>query len=332
MKMPSQQAVQGAAVHAKEVGEMTRELPPFGYDIPTSMTEILTRGGSAAGNSAVQAYLSCPEYSRLRSMGVTRKRRTCVIDGIPDELDYLDYGSLMHALMAVRVVYGYEVAESLLDKDTGPLELCAADRLKAFHLLKTYDQTYPLNQEPFDYLGIEVEVVSDVSTIIDLARGFKGYHDGTMPPTLRTVRYDHLVRFRDDPERGIIDDGIYSLETKTAARAGQMQQYLVQFAVQIAIWNSNSQLVEQYGRMRGVIPNQLVKTEVPKCERLAPVYGSSRLERLAADYLSLPDRIEYPMAFDGAYARMLHSCWGKYRPCQYIGLCWENSQGDYESR
>ena len=59
------------------------------------------------------------------------------------------------------------------------------------------------------------------------------------------------------------------MERKTMARsgAGSIKPYYPQGMVQMALWNANVALVQQYGPMRGVIYESLVKTKAPSVDR-----------------------------------------------------------------
>lgn len=303
---------------------VTTELPPLDYPIPKSLDEILNQGGSRVGNSAVMGWLSCPEASRLKALGCRRKVHEA--DG-PVDLDALGYGSLIHALLAVRVVHGTQIAINLLRPFTPDdwrgfiannwrpvLALSADDRLRAFHVVRTYDYNFPLEQEPWEYLGIESEVSTEIGT-------------GPHGLVLRTARYDAIVRHKSD-------GAIFSLEKKTSSGGGEgaINVYTPQFSVQTALWNHNPALVEKYGRMVGVIPDVIIKGAVPKCERHFPRYITALQERRAIEYMMLPEKINFQIAEDGSYPRFHHSCWGRFRPCEYINLCWHGATGDYETR
>ena len=296
--------------------EVTRALPPFSYKIPNTISEIMdAAGGSFAGHSAVSLYLSCPERSRLRSMGVERRRREKPHDesGIPDELadDPLVWGTILHALRASRLVIGHEQVMQLIAR----LDVCETDRIKLANMWLTYNANFPLEQEPFRYLGVEVEVISNVAP-----EGAK--------EALRSVRYDSVIVVPDTEGRW----AVFSLEAKSASRSGQFNEYMPQFMFQTMIWNANPHLVEQYGPMRGVVIDALIKTQVPKAERIGPKYIPKMMQQRALEYARLPEQIHYPLGPDGAFPRMLHACWGRYRPCEYIGLCHEDARGDYTVR
>lgn len=296
---------------------VTTSLPSWGYDIPVSFNDMMSSRGSFAGNSAVSEFLTCPERARLRASGV-RKRGTTPEEG--DELKSAGFGVLMHHLLSIRLVHGMERALEFI----GPLTeaqgainsygigLGMEDRVKAFEMLKTYDATYPIADEPFLYLAVEAEVVSDLS----LEPGKQ---------VLRSARFDKVVR---DNTTG----GIYSLEHKTSAQSGDfaMQKYTTQFMIQGAIWNKNPYLVERYGRMVGVIPDVLVKTKTPKVERLASRRIHREYERLVCEFMAYPESVRFPIAADGSYPKMLNACYSSYGACPYVFGCWDGAWGDYE--
>lgn len=312
--------VQGTVV-GKVQPALTVDLPPFDYPIPKTLIEVIETGGSYVGHSAVANWLECPERARLKALGV-RAKADEQFDPTA-ELDSRGFGSLIHCLLAVRVIHGMGAAVRLL----GPLSSADAsdpwayglgvsleDRLKAFHLLKTYDLEFPLDAEPFEYLGIEAEVITDVGGAHGSARA---------APCVRSARYDAVVRFPNGD--------VYSLEHKTSDRGGEyaMRSYTPQFMVQCLIWNE-SPLAQKYGRMIGVIPDLLVKTKTPKCERLSPKFATPMTDQLARRYLQLPDSIRFPIQDDGTFPQFLHSCWNRYGACEYVSFCWEGSSGEYE--
>lgn len=265
------------------------------------------------GFSVVSDYLSCPERARLRALGIRRKPRNGFGDeDFPDELNELGYGSLIHALLASRAVHGYEAALWYIDQSPMSAELHPGDRLKASTMLRTYEATYPAAEEPFEYIGVE----SPVATFMP-----------GDPPVIRTARYDAVIRMKSD-------GSIFSLEHKTSARGGSVAlTYKPQMVWQQALWNANPFLVETYGPMKGVIVDLLVKTQVPRCEREGPFYFTQAQEKLVSEYMRLPERIGpvLPVNMEtGSHPRMLHSCVGKFRPCEYINICWESMFGDYE--
>lgn len=292
---------------------VTKQLPPFGFTIPKSVEEIVSRGGSAAGYSAVSNYLACPERSRLYSLGVRPKPKMRAADdsGIPDEIeDPRAWGSIIHALRATRLAYGQDRALQLIEE----LDLSGLDKLKLKSIWLVYDSQFPLMEEPFKYLGVEVEVVSNIAL-------------PGAPPCLRSVIYDSVIVIPDAAG----NEALFSFECKTASRSGENQfsQYMPQFMSQTAFWNANADLVQRYGPMKGVVIDAVIKTEVPKCERLGPRYIDSLMQQRALEYARLPESVHFPVAPDGAFPRMLHTCWGRYRPCEMISLCMEDARGDY---
>jgi len=288
---------------------VTKELPPLGYKIPNSIEEILSGGASALGLSAVTDYLTCPERSRLRAAGVRRKPKDLGLDGVIDiSEDALAFGSVMHAIRATRIAYSIIEAVDLIKN----LRIDEASKKKAFHMIRVYDNIYPKAADPFDYLGVEVEVRSDIG-------------DGKGGALIRSVRYDSVVRMK-------ADGAIFSFECKTSSRSGNnaLSAYTAQKFTHPSLWNSNSHIRGKYGTMRGTIYDLMVKTEVPSADRVGPHYVSSVHQQLAIDYLRLPGQVQLPLSSDGAHTRMLHSCYGRYRPCEYVNLCHERSYGDYE--
>src|SRR5574342_59193 len=316
--------------------QVTSKLPTIEYKIPQTLDEMFSVGGSVAGTSAVAGWLSCPERTRLERLGVRRKSHSIDLSIVENEdssmsrwsidgLEAREFGTLMHVLLAIRWVYGVDKAFELI----GPIEasihdpfngsdysggigLGLDDRFKAFHLLKEYDYSWPKEEEPFEVLGVETEVISDVK---DINGG----------PCLRSTKYDMVVRLK-------ADNRIYSLEHKTTSRSGDssMSSYRLQFAVQCTVWNSNPTLVGSYGPMVGVIPDVLVKTKVPKCERLSPRWINNQYMQRAIEWLRLPDEVRIPKTVYGGYPRFLHSCYGKFGMCEYIPLCWDGEENEFE--
>jgi len=301
------------------VTEVTKTLAPLGFPIPRTIEELLATEASVAGFHSIATWLGCPEQSRLRALGVKRKPHAYQIrdDGEPFSLDYRDYGQLIHSLLAVRVVYGQKIAEDMLARAyiagsvAFPLILMEEDRAKAMLLLRTYDATFPLSSEPFRYIGVEVPVVADV--------GYPG------SPIHRTARYDGVVQ-QDDPIRGQV---VYSLEHKTASRGGRMTEYTPQAMIQSTLWNLCPDLVATYGPMVGVIFDVLVKTVIPRCERLPPRYITKLQTQRAIEYLRLPEQIKFPVNPDGSYPRLLNECFGRFQPCEFVDLCLDGSWGEY---
>lgn len=296
----------------------TVELPLLQYKIPRTVEEMLEQGSSKLGFSTVSTYLECPERSRLRALGIRPKRYESFEF---DTLNELGFGTLIHTLLPVRVVHGMLAATHLLG---GQLTLVGAlagydgpalilhpdDQLKALTILRHYDATFPLEEEPFEYLGVEAEVASALAA-------------PDRRSVIRTVKYDALVRMKSD-------GAIFSLEHKTSARKITGASYTAQMLAQQTVWNANEALVSRYGPMRGVILDVMTKTAVPSCERLGPFYFSPLQEEKMRWYLSLPERVIWPVNPNGSHPMMAHACWGKFRPCEYINLCWEGADGDYE--
>lgn len=294
----------------------TTELPPLGFDVPTTIAEIASQGGSEIGNSAVATWLSCPEHARLRALGVVRKVKPTP-EGLIRPLEATEFGSVFHAISSVRTVYGHDVAKQYLEECLKP-QLASEDYLLAFHLLATTDIAYPLarDAQQFEVLGVECTVRTAI-------RGFGG------EKLIRTVRYDRVIRLLSDSLRG---RGVYSLELKTDSNSGEsaLQKYTPQRCWQQAIWNANAALVGRYGPMHGVIFEQAAKTKIPKVERYGPYCASKHQEAMMLDYMRLPEAITYPVMPDGEhYPRMLHTCFGRYGWCPHASLCWEKAVGDY---
>lgn len=293
----------------------TTEIPPLEFDPPETIEEILSQGGSEIGNSAVATWLNCPEHARLRSLGVTPKRKPSP-EGVIRPLEATGFGSLFHAISATRSVHGHEWARYYLESILRP-QIAAEDYLLAFHLLQTLDAAYPLDRDAtqFTLLGVEVTVRTAIA----------GFEDQRL---IRTVRYDKVIRLHSDSIRG---RGVYSLEAKTDSSSGEgsLQKYTPQRVWQQTNWNLNATLVESYGPMHGVIFEQYAKTKIPKVERYGPYSASKHQERMMLDYMRLPDSISYPTMPDGRFPQMLHACFSRYGWCPHANLCWERATGDY---
>lgn len=287
----------------------TTELPPISFPIPTTSAELYGSGPSAAGWSAISEYLTCPEKARLRILGVRRIKRYAD-DGIPDELSATEFGSLMHAVLAIRIAHSPEIASDWLANSEIAKSMHPIDQEKAQTMLRVYEESYPLEREGFSYVGVETTVITDLGGGI-----------------LRSARYDKLIRMNRD-------QALFSLEHKTTSRqgSGSATSYTPQMLVQQTIWNKNPALVEKYGRMQGVIIDQLVKTQIPKCERLGPNMYSRIAEDRMAETLRIADDLfaAIPNLEGKAWPRFFHSCWGKYGACEFTGLCIDNVVGDYE--
>jgi hypothetical protein len=287
--------------------------------IPPSFREALKNAkGSAAGYSAVSEWLTCPEKSRLRATGVRRRNE---YESGDDELSALAFGTLCHLLRAVRVVRGHDGVEQALEMWRG--EMPYGSWLKARFMFRTYESLYPRDADTFEYLGVEAEVITDVGRALGLGKSI-----------MRTVRYDTVARV---PGVGGTPPELFTFECKTMARAGQssIDPYMPQAMSQVALWNSNPNLVSRYGRMAGIIFDCLVKTAAPNVERYGPIYFGRIHQKLALEYLALADSGGVTFGKQGAgdepahFPRMLHSCWGRYRACEYISLCHENSVGEF---
>lgn len=274
--------------------------------IPDTLAELISSSsGSAAGYSAVSSWLVCPEQSRLKSRGVIPKPRGWE----DDELSALSLGTLVHALRAIRIAYGHETAIRALDRWAPEIDPPSYEKVRMLMLI--YNQRYPLEAEPFDIIGIEQEVMTDLG-------------DGN----IRTVRYDTLMRDRQYGD-------IFTFEAKTTARSGRgaMNPYTPQAMCQVAIWNRNKHLVAEHGPMKGVVWDTYVKTKVPDVERFGPQYISLAQQEIAVRYMKLPGNgALFSKEADGTYPKMLHACWGRFRPCDYIACCHEGAIGEYQYR
>jgi hypothetical protein len=264
----------------------------------------------------VSEWLTCPEKSRLRALGVKRRGEAWHEE---DELSALDFGSLCHFLRAIRVVHGHDKVEATLD--FWRHEIPAKSWLKARFLFRTYESMFPRELDPMEYLAVEAEVVSDVGRALELGRSI-----------LRSVRYDTVVRV---PGVGGSPAELFSFEAKTMARGGQgsVNPYMGQAMTQAAICNANPALVARYGRMAGVIFDGLLKTTTPDVVRYGPYYFGRVHNKLALRYLSYADSGDavYGVQPDGTYPKFIHACWGRWAPCDYIALCHEESFGEYEN-
>jgi hypothetical protein len=268
--------------------------------------------GSAAGFFVNSEWLTCPEKSRLRAIGVRRKG--WARKGEEDtELSALDFGTLIHEVLRFRVWHGHEAAVQLLEIWRPEI---GGSFVKAALLLGMYEQKFPHAYEPLKFIGVESEVVTNIRMGVNDAR-----------PCYRSVRYDGIVLASGGPGT---QPEVYSLERKTSARSGGFQAYYGQGMVQMGIWNSNAELVAQHGPMRGVIYEQLVKTKMPSVDR-EPVYFSPEQQRLAMEYMRYSENgtVVFRPLPDGTYPKMLHSCWGRYSPCDYISACHEGVTGDF---
>lgn len=285
--------------------QVTTELPPLGFQVPETVEAMLAGSASRAGWHAVSGYLACPEASRLRSLRVRRKGWAWEHGS---ELDARGFGLLIHAALAIRSLWGQGAVLQWLEMIRPGLY--EPDYLKALIMMRVYDDTYPAATDPLRILGVEIPVNSNV-----------GYPDSL----IRTVRYDAVVQIGNEP-------CVYSLERKTDSRGGAsaMAAYTPQAAVQCAIWNANPSLVNRYGLMRGIIWDILVKTVVPRCERVGPNIVPKHQQGLALQYMRQTEAVKFPVEADGSYPKFLHTCWGRFRPCEYVPLCWENAVNLYE--
>lgn len=274
---------------------------------PTFREVLAASSGSPAGYHANSEWLTCPERSRLRAIGVRRK---------PFEFDKaeglneLDFGTLIHHLLAVRVLHKQMSAVEQLNAWRAELGEVTYER--ALTMLGVYEQTFPEALDSLQFVAVEPLVITDIGA-----------------GCLRTVRYDAIVvAISVSGERQL-----YALERKTMSRSGpgSINAYKPQLMVQVAVWNTNAALVAKYGKVQGVIVESLVKTKLPSVDREIR-YITPREQALALEYLRYAegDVVRFKQLPDGTYPKMLHSCWGRWRPCDYIGLCHEENTGDYE--
>lgn len=308
---PSAVTREAVPIARRPVGAPTESIPVrLFFEVPPTLRDLFAwSGSSAAGQSAVTDFLTCPERSRLRANGVRRRAAGDVIfDGV-DGLNALGFGTLTHGLRAIRVVHGHELMMDVLMGWRS--EMDPIDFQKVRFMFQTYEQNYPRATDPLEYLGTEVEVRTDIARPGE-------------PSIVRTVRYDTVVRTGGE---------VFSFEAKTMGRSGasSLNPYTTQKYTQVALWNNNPALVAQYGKMRGVIYDCLVKTTVPNVDRVGPHYVSRLHEGLALDYLRLPENgdVMFRKMPDGTYPKMLHACWGRWSPCDYIDLCHEHAFGEY---
>jgi hypothetical protein len=296
-----------AASRPAALPDATTELPPISFEVPETLADCLDHGPSWFGHSAVSEFLQCPERSRLRAAGVRPKPIGQVVG--PAELDALGIGVVLHALRAIRYVHGMAAAIDALQR--WHVGMTGEDALKIFTLLRLYDERWPLAEEPFTVLGIEVTVFSAVV--------------GPAGPVIRSVRYDGVVRDRSS-------GAVMSHEFKTSSRKGGMSTlnpYRAQIYSQCMIWNANPDLVRLYGPMEYVIGDIAIKTDVPSFERVGPMFINSHQQELARRYMTLPEATRYPVMPDGSYPPMLHSCYGRWRPCEFLSGCHDGAWGSY---
>lgn len=302
--------------------KVTTQLTSSQFPITPSFKDVLkASGGSAAGYSAVSGWLTCPEKSRLTSLGVRQARSS---DYEYEDMDALSFGTLCHYLRGMRLTLGQDAVEQALE--TWRPQLPNKAWLKAKLLFRVYETLFPLAVEQLEVVGVECEVISEIGKV----------HGN---PILRTVRYDTVVRLRD--VSGVVGKEVFSFEAKTMARAPGMYSlnaYKPQAMCQVAIWNSNPNLVAQFGPMRGVIWDCLVKTEAPNVERLGPDYIGKPHQQLALQYLRTAEdeTVQFRLQTDPDgtvhYPRMLHACWGRWSPCEYIDGCHEGNWSNYNDR
>lgn len=306
---------------------VTTELPPVSYRPPLTLEEMMSGGPSIAGWSVSSGAMGCPRYAQLYADGVQSVHRWA----LGEELNHLGYGLLMHALLAVRWVYGMEWALQLLGSYQG---LHPLDYQKAFAALKIYDEQWPRHLEPWYVLGIETEVITEI-----------------LPGLVLSVRYDMVVKpFKRDPNGGLLlgdqryavdaggmpipEDHVLSIERKTTSQGGEstMASYTGQFYTQAANWNANKVLVERYGPMVGIIGDLVTKTKVPRADRIGPKYITKHQQQFALEYHRYKAQIRWPVNERGELPRMLHNCIGRYGPCPYFALCHDDAVNLYETK
>lgn len=304
----------------KKLPAPTVELPSINYTPPLTIQTLMSGGPSAAGWSMTSGMMECPYKGQLIFHNVKAVSNW----NTGDELGRLGFGSLIHALLAVRWVYGQEWALKLLE---GYSDLHPTDRMKAEHSLAIYDERWPREKEPFLVLGIECEVFTEIALgVISSVR-----YDGIVKPFKRNSATGELLI--DSTGQWIPDDHVLSLERKTTATGSEstMMSYLGQFYTQVANWNCNKELVAKYGEMRGVLGDMITKHVVPRCERLGPKYISKHQQAFAIDYLKYKTQIRYPLDSEGRLPRMLHACISRYGPCQFFDLCHNDERNNYEA-
>lgn len=294
--------------------QVTTRLHTEAPDLTRTFGQVVASSKSSpAGFHANSTWLTCPEQSRLKSIGLKRKNDFI---GSSDELNALDFGTLIHELCRIRAYYtgGHELMLTVLEGWRH--EIGETSYMKALLQMAALQAQFPLETEPLIFYGVESEVITDLRN---------GTNDPR--PCLRSVRYDAVVGAYGFSKEHV---KVYSLERKTAARSGGLNAYYGQGMTQVVIWNSNPELVRQYGRMEGIIFEQHIKTKVPSCERHI-FYVSQSMEKMALEYMrySSNGTVQFQMQPDGTYPKMLHACWGRYRPCDFISICHEGVTGDY---
>lgn len=286
----------------------SREMP-----LGRGFRDILSKSSaSAAGFHANSEWLTCPERMRLKSLGVEKRPS----EETQTELNALDFGTLIHELLALRVLHGHEATVRELDSWRG--EIGDQSYMQAALILGVYETTFPLATEALDVIAVEAEVITDIRM------GENDEH-----PCFRTVRYDG-VAYASTPGGS---KELFSLERKTMSRSGynSLSPYYPQGMTQVALWNANPALVTKYGPMKGVIYESIVKTKLPSMDRQA-VYFTMRQQKMAVEYLRYSENqmVRYAQAKDGSFPRMLHACWGRFAPCPYMSLCHDEIVGDYQ--
>lgn len=297
----------------KVVETYTVDLPPYGFGMNNrrKLHDVIQySGGSAAGLSATTAFIGCPRYSELKALGVRPKSEGEELQGVRDLIP-TEFGTMMHALRAERFVYGPQWMYWLLGQWQS--ELTNYDFWKAYQIWQLYDQVFPYGMDPFEILGVEVEVRTPL-------RLWNGSY------VVKTVRYDTVIRYAGTRD-------VYSFECKTMSKSGEsvLRPYFVQGMTHAGLWNANPWLVSKYGQMRGSIFDCLVKTKEPDVDR-RPMYWTTYQQQRALLYLCSPQQsvhfVRSPV--DGKMPEMYGHCYGHWSPCQYIGICHEQAFGMYE--
>lgn len=297
---------------------VTTVLPPFGHGVNNRryLRDVLdSSSGSVAGLSATTAFLGCPRYTELRALGVKQKPTNAELEG-PVELPAMYFGTMMHALRSERLLYGPQAHYALLE--FWRPELVIEDYLKALSMWQVYDVMFPWGRDPFEYLGVECEV----RTPLQLWNG---------EWVIKTVRYDSVIRYPDG--------SVYSFECKTTGKGGYgaLRPYLVQGMTHSGLWNANPWLVSRYGRMAGSLFDLLVKSkdrktgEVGDADRI-PEYFSNYQQQRALLYMCSPQQsVSFQRSpVDGKMPEFFHHCYGYWRPCEFVGICHDQSYGAYQ--
>ena len=278
--------------------------------------------GSALGYHWVSDTLTCPERARLRALGV---RSTAEAVGDPqgelygnrDGMNPRDFGSILHLLRALRIIYGMGRVHDTLESWRSQLRAVTWARLAT--IMAAYDAAYPL-PDGITYIGVEC----GITTRLPLREG------GNRGSVYRTVRYDAVGYI---PSTDGSDHELFSFELKSSSRGGgdAVLPYSAQAFSQVALWNANPHLTAKYGRMHGVVFDLMIKGTAPSADRLPPMYVSRAQQELALDFLALPSngRWRSKLAPDGSAPRNLAACYGKWEPCEYIPLCLHGEHNNF---